>query len=246
MFGTEPEARRAMWRGTRRLLLLNVPSPVKLIQQSLSNEAKLVLTRNPHGGVAALLEDCIACAADKLLADCGGPAWDADGFAKRRDRLHAELGETVLGVVGQVQRVLTEANEVEHRLADTSGPGLEPALADVREQFAGLVYPGFVTATGAARLPDLVRYLRAIDRRLAKLAENPARDREWMAQVHHVAREYRELRDELPPEDPAADGLARIRWMIEELRVSYFAQALGTPYPVSDKRIFRAMDQLTG
>jgi ATP-dependent helicase HrpA len=242
MFETEAEQRRAMWRGTRRLLLLNVPSPVKLVQQSLSNQAKLVLTRNPHGSVAALLDDCVAAAADRLIAEGGGPAWDADGFARLRDRLQAGLGSAVLAVAEQVRRVLTAAHQVETRLAGTSGPGLEPSLADAREQFAALVYPGFVAATGWQRLADLVRYLQAIDRRVETLPRNPQRDLDRTRQVRHVQQAYQELRDEVS--DDA--GLARIRWMIEELRVSYFAQSLGTPYPVSDKRIFRAMDELAG
>jgi ATP-dependent helicase HrpA len=242
MFETESEQRREMWLGTRRLLLLTVPSPVKLVQKSLSNQAKLVLTRNPHGSVAALLEDCIAAAADKLIADAGGPAWDADGFARLRERLHADLGGAVLAVAEQVYRVLSAAHEVENRLAGTSGPGLDESLADAREQFAALIRPGFVTATGVRRLPDLVRYLQAIDRRLETLPRNPQRDVERMRRVQHTQRAYQELRDEVAD----GEGLTRIRWMIEELRVSYFAQALGTPYPVSDKRIFRAMDDLAG
>lgn len=240
MFETEAEQGAAMWRGTRRLLLLNVPSPVKLVQKGLSNEAKLVLTRNPHGSVAALLEDCIAAAADRLIAEAGGPAWDAEGFARLRERLHADLGSAVLGVAGQVRRVLAAAHQAETRLAGTSAPGLEPSLADAREHYGSLVYPGFVTATGWRRLPDLVRYLQALDRRLETLPRNPQRDADRMRQVRQVQQAYQELRDEVPD----GEGLARIRWMIEELRVSYFAQSLGTPYPVSDKRIFRAMDDL--
>ncbi|MGH3928496.1 MAG: DUF3418 domain-containing protein, partial [Pseudonocardiaceae bacterium] len=126
--------------------------------------------------------------------------------------------------------------------------GLEPAIADVRAQLAGLIGPGFVTATGVARLPDLVRYLQAARRRLDKLPRDPDRDRALMHQVGVVAQAYRQLCEQVGerPGEPVSDNpeLTRIRWMIEELRVSYFAQELRTPYPVSDKRIYRAMDEL--
>jgi ATP-dependent helicase HrpA len=97
-----------------------------------------------------------------------------------------------------------------------------------------------VTATGASRLPGLVRYLQGMVRRLEKLPERPDRDADWMRSVHQVQREYVALRDRVPP----SEELRKIRWMIEELRISYFAQTLGTPYPVSEKRIWRAMDEL--
>jgi len=108
-------------------------------------------------------------------------------------------------------------------------------------QLASLVAPGFVTATGAARLPELARYLRAIERRLDKLPADPVRDRDWMDRVRLVTAAYRGLRDDVGDDRE----LERIRWMIEELRVSYFAQELRTPYPVSDQRIYQAMNELS-
>jgi ATP-dependent helicase HrpA len=140
--------------------------------------------------------------------------------------------------------VLASAHEVELRLGAVRDPALAPALADVRRQLSALVYAGFVTDTGWRQLRHLPRYLTAIGRRLDRLAGNVARDRQLMAQTQEIEQEYRELRAELPVGGPADDALTEIRWMIEELRVNLFAQALGTAYPVSDKRIFKAMDQL--
>jgi ATP-dependent helicase HrpA len=101
-----------------------------------------------------------------------------------------------------------------------------------------LLGPGFATATGAQRLPDLVRYLRAIVRRLDTLPRDPDRDAGWMAHIDTVTRAYQQLRDDLGD----VPQIQQIRWMIEELRVSYFAQQLRTPYPVSDQRIYQAID----
>jgi ATP-dependent helicase HrpA len=119
------------------------------------------------------------------------------------------------------------------------------ALADVRTQLSALVYKGFVTDTGLSRLPDLTRYLRAIERRLEKLPENPRRDEERTAEIAMITEEYRQLVAGLPAGKADTEPVRRIRWMIEELRVSYFAQTLRTAYPVSEKRLYRAMDELT-
>jgi ATP-dependent helicase HrpA len=244
MLETEPEQRLRMWQGTRRLLTLAVPPPLKMVQARLSNQDRLALSRNPHGGVPALLADCVTAALDALIGEHGGPAWDAAGFAALRDAVRADLPERLFAVLGDVRRVLAEAYTVDKRLSGTKNPLVLPALADVRAQLAGLVYPGFVATTGAGRLPDLVRYLRAVQTRLDKLPGNPHRDREQMAKVHEVQREYRDLFDRLRGGGPRTAELARIRWMIEELRISYFAQGQGTPYPVSEVRIYRAMDEL--
>jgi ATP-dependent helicase HrpA len=235
---TEAEQRRAMWAGTRRLLLLAVPGLTKSVQRGLDQRTRLALARNPDGSTEALLADCIDCAADALIAACGGPPRDEAGFALVAERARGELADAVRAVLAHVQRILAQANTVETRLAVLTGPVFGPAVADVRAQLAGLLGPGFVTATGAQRLPDLTRYLQAIARRLDKLPRDPDRDRDWMHRLGAVARAYQELSD-----GPEAQ---RIRWMIEELRVSYFAQELRTPYPVSDQRIYHAIDELAG
>jgi ATP-dependent helicase HrpA len=232
VFGTEAEQHAAMWKGTRQLILLNAPSPVKMLQGRLSNQAKLTLARGPHGSVTELFEDCTACAADHLIASFGGPAWDAEGFRKLYDNVRADLYEVTSRVVTTVERILAVAHEVELRLRSSSSPVLIPALSDIRAQLGRLVYPGFVTATGWRRLPDLVRYLRAIERRLDRLPNDPHGDRNRMLQVQQLEQEYEGIRVKAPD----------VRWMLEEYRVSLFAQQLGTPYPVSDKRIRKAMN----
>ena len=242
---TEAEQRRAMWAGTRRLLLLAVPGLIKSVQRGLDRQTRLALVRNPDGSTEALLADCIDCAADALIAACGGPPRDEDGFALVADRARSELPDAVRAVLAHVQRIVTQANTVETRLAELTGPVFQPAVADVRAQLANLLAPGFVTATGAQRLPDLTRYLLAIARRLDKLPRDPDRDRDWMYRVQTVTQRYQQLRRQSGNNGAGeTQELQRIRWMIEELRVSYFAQELRTPYPVSDKRIYQAMDEL--
>ncbi|SEG92508.1 ATP-dependent helicase HrpA [Thermomonospora echinospora] len=244
MYETPAEQRQAMWRGTRRLLLLNSPSPVKLLQNGLTNQGKLALSHNPHGSVAALFDDCVTAAADKLMAEAGGPAWDAGGFTGLHDHVRAELADTAAVIVGHVEKILRTAHEVDRRLRGTASLTLVPSLTDLRARLDELIAPGFVTATGWQRLPDLLRYLRAMQVRLDKLPDNPGRDRLLMQQVERMRQEYEHLLHRLPPARRDEEAVRQIRWMIEELRVSLFAQQLGTRYPVSDKRILKAIAQI--
>ncbi|MEV1025509.1 ATP-dependent RNA helicase HrpA [Streptomyces sp. NPDC050264] len=243
LFDTEAEQAQAMWKGTRRLILRNIPvNPGKFASDKLSNAQKLALSANPHGTVQALFDDCAMAAADKLIGDFGGPAWDEESYRKLYEKVRAEIVDTTVRTVGQVQQVLAAWQACERRLKSTTSPTLLPNRQDVRTQLTALVHPGFVTGTGLRRLPDLMRYLVAADRRLQQMPTGVQRDTTRMEKVHEMQDEYAWLLEQLPQGRPVPQEVLDIRWMIEELRVSYFAHALGTAYPVSDKRIVKAID----
>jgi ATP-dependent helicase HrpA len=191
-----------------------------------------------------LFEDCLACAVDALMAGAGGPAWDEKGFAALASHVRERLAGTVVDVVRMVARILAEAPSVCRAVECSSSLARLPSLTDVREQLAGLVHAGFVTQTGWARLPDVLRYLRAITRRLDKLPEDPVRDRDRMGAVQRLAQEYRDAVERLPAARRDDEDVRAVRWMLEELRVSLFAQGLGTAHPVSEKRIRKAIAAL--
>ncbi|WP_088285758.1 ATP-dependent RNA helicase HrpA [Kineosporia sp. A_224] len=239
---TEADQQRAMVTGTRRLLLLTTQSPAKTVLGRLDNRAKLALSHAPHGGAVALFDDCLACTVDVVVEDAGGPAWDAAGFAALRDAVRGRAEPVLTEVVTVVADILAVAGDVERAARSTSSLVLLPALTDVREQLAALVHTGFVAETGYHRLRDVARYLRAAVQRLEKLPERPERDRELMWRVELVEQSYADLRARLKPGAAVPPALDEIRWMVEELRVSFWAQHLGTPYPVSEKRIQKAMD----
>ncbi|MDK1473025.1 ATP-dependent RNA helicase HrpA [Streptomyces sp. 549] len=246
LFDSEDEQRQAMWRGTRRLVMLNLPSdPAKFVQGKLTNQQKLALSRSPHGSVQKLFEDCVSASVDRLVAARGGPAWDEEGWRKLFDAVRADVVDATWQTVRQVQEVLAAWQACERRMKApplSTSAVLVPSLADVRAQLAALVKPGFVTEHGARRLSDVLRYLVAADRRLQQLPSNAERDRARSAKVQEMADEYAWLLEQFPPGRPVPEQAREIRWMIEELRVSYFAHALGTAYPVSDKRIVKAVD----
>jgi ATP-dependent helicase HrpA len=236
---TPAAQRAAMQAGTRRLLLLGIPSPLRHVQDRLSGAATLTLSTAPHGSLGAVLEDAVTAAADALIADAGGPAWDEAGFARLRDHVAGHLAERTAAVVDHVVAILDAAREVERRLEPLTAVPLQPARADVREQLRRLVHPGFVAATGVDRLPDVERYLRAAARRLERLPDTTAVDRDRMNAVHELERAYRRRLQTRP----GAEALRDVPWMLEELRVSQFAQGLGTRGPVSSKRIRRVLEE---
>jgi ATP-dependent helicase HrpA len=243
LFDTEAEQQQAMWKGTRRLILRNIPvNPAKFASDKLTNAHKLALSANPHGSVQALFDDCATAAADKLIADFGGPAWDEESYRKLYEKVRAEIVDTTVRTVDRVQQVLAAWQACERRLKGVRSAVLLANLTDVRKQLDALVKPGFVTETGLRRLPDLMRYLVAADRRLQQMPTNVQRDTSRMEKVHEMQDEYAWLLEQLPQGRPVPSSVLDIRWMIEELRVSYFAHALGTAYPVSDKRIVKAID----
>ncbi|MFJ5212235.1 ATP-dependent RNA helicase HrpA [Streptomyces nigra] len=245
LFDTEAEQQQAMWKGTRRLILRNIPvNPAKFASEKLTNAQKLGLSANPHGSIQALFDDCAMAAADRLIADFGGPAWDEESYRKLYDKVRAEIVDTTVRAVGQVQQVLAAWQAAERRLKGVRSPALLPNLADVRAQLDALVKPGFVTEAGLRRLPDLMRYLIAVDRRLQQMPTNVQRDTTRMEKVHEMRDEYAWLLEQMPQGRPVPQAVLDVRWMLEELRVSYFAHALGTAYPISDKRIVKAIDAL--
>ncbi|MFJ4538281.1 ATP-dependent RNA helicase HrpA [Streptomyces tibetensis] len=243
LFDTEAEQAQAMWKGTRRLILRNIPvNPAKFTSDRLTNAQKLALSANPHGSIQGLFDDCAMAAADKLIGDFGGPAWDEESYRKLYDKVRAEIVDTTVRTVDQVQQVLAAWQACERRLKAVRSPALLANLQDVRGQLDALVRPGFVTEAGLRRMPDLMRYLVAADRRLQQMPTNVQRDTTRMQKVHEMRDEYAWLLEQLPQGRPVPSSVLDIRWMIEELRVSYFAHALGTAYPVSDKRIVKAID----
>ncbi len=244
VLGTEAEQAAATWRGTRRLLALTIPSPVKGAVARLDNATKLALGHNPHGSVPDLLDDCLAATLDALMATHGGPPRDEAGFARLRTAVRADLPERFHAVVVATARVLATAHDVAVRASGSTSAALLPSLMDIRSHVDRLVHAGFVTASGEARLPDLVRYLRAEQRRLDGLATSPGRDRERLATVQRVEQEHASFLARLPEARRVDDDVQAVGWMVEELRVNLFAQQLGTPYPVSEKRIYRTMDAL--
>jgi ATP-dependent helicase HrpA len=234
----------AMRAGTRRLVLLTVPSPARHVVGGLDNRAQLLLAGAPHGSLAAVVEDAAAAAADALIDEAGGPAWDAEGFARLRGHVAGALAARTAAVMRDVVEVLAARADLHRRMETLVAPPLRDARQDVAAQLGGLVYPGFIAATGAARLPDVVRYLRAADRRLERLPDVVAVDRDRTAAVRALEDELRQRSEAYRSAGrPVPAALAEAGWLIQELRVAQFAQALGVRGQVSAKRVRKLLDE---
>ena len=241
VFATEADRDAAMRPGLRRLLRLAVPSPVKALEKNLDMRTKLMLGSNPDGSLTALLEDCADAAIDALTP---GPVWTRADFAALRTQVAAELPAMTGAVVARVDKVLAAFREVEVALPATAPPAQADGIADIRAQLAALLPTGFVTAAGVTRLNDLARYLTAVSRRLERLPHAIGADRERMDRVAAVQDAYDELLQALSPARAAAGDVRDIAWKIQEFRVSLWAQQLGTAGPVSEQRIYRAIDDV--
>ena len=239
---TRAEAASEHRLGVRRLLLLNVAPPWKQVLSRLTNAQKLALAHNPHGSVPALLDDCLACAVD-AIADQSRPGEvrTPEAFAEALDAVRTHLATRVVQVVGLVEPVLAKHLEATRRLDTMTTPTLAGLVADVRAQLRELVRPGFVADAGFERLGDLDRYLRAVLHRLDRAPSDLARDARAADEALVAEDAYAALLESLRPAQRAADDVVALGWMLEELRVSLFAQSLGTAFPVSVKRIVRAI-----
>lgn len=241
---TTPEAAaRATRAGVRRLVLLAVPSPAPYVLEHLTQNEKLALAASPYASAKALVEDARVAVADAVVARVvpDGIVRDRIGFERLRDAFSAAVTDELFAAVSLTARILTAAREVERDLKRQNSLTLLGALNDVRGQLAGLIHPGFVSRTGLPRLAHVPRYLQGARERLAQLADQPGRDRQRQTEYERAANAYAEAGGTLPAAPDAAAPLVHARWLLEEFRVSLFAQRLGTAEPVSAQRIAKAL-----
>ncbi|HUC13370.1 MAG TPA: DUF3418 domain-containing protein, partial [Acidimicrobiales bacterium] len=252
VFSDEASQRSAMASGVRRLLLLNLPSRRALVdslERQLDNRTKLALgapSLPPYRSTREMAEDVLAAAVDQVVASLGGPPWSATDFGALVTAVRQQVEPVARKGVVAAGRIISKLQELGRRTGELSakatGPGspIAAALEDVAAQLADIAGPGFASRAGLGRLADLERYLGAVDRRLEKLPEEPRRD---LA----LTQRARALEEKLAGAEAAAgadrDALVAVRWMLEELRVSFFAQSLGTRVPVSEERISRAIER---
>lgn len=237
------EALASTKTGLRRLLLLNIPSPVKYLQESLPNKAKLGLYFNPFGRVLELIDDCIAAGIDSLVEQAGLPD-DERSFAMLREQVRAELGDTVVSIALKVEQILTLCHDIQKRLKGRVDLAHVQSQGDVKQQLNELIFKGFVSAHGAAKLDDLIRYLQAMQKRLEKLAVDPQRDRLLMLEYQKAFDAYHNLLGKFAGSKVLPAPVQDIYWMLQELKVSLHAQQLGTPYPISVKRVLHAVNDI--
>ncbi|PKH32261.1 ATP-dependent RNA helicase HrpA [Shewanella sp. ALD9] len=244
LFDDEHEAKRHHRVGLRRLLLINIPSPVKHLQQALPNKAKLAMYFNPFGQVQILIEDIINAAVQQLLDQKQLDIRNEQQFEQAKEWVRQELNPTAENIALNVEQILTIYQRIKKRLKGKISLDIAFAMSDIQTQLDSLVYKGFVEDCGWQRLTDVVRYLKAIENRLDKLPVDPTRDRLHMHSIAKVQEALTAQLAKVPRSQPVPEALIEARWMIEEYRVSCFAQVLGTAYPISEKRVLNSISQV--
>lgn len=241
---SKQEQQRLTKLGLRRLLILNIPSPIKYLHEKLPNKSKLGLYFNSFGTVLSLIDDCIACAVDYLIEKNNQTIENQEQYQQLLDYTKAHINETVVDIAKQVESILTLHFNINKKLKGRVDLSLAFALSDIKQQINNLIYKGFVAKSGYHRLNDIHRYLLAIEKRIEKLMQNASKDRQAMNTVEEVKNLYENWLNSLTENQRLQQQVVNIRWMIEELRVNLFAQQLGTPYPISAKRIKQQIEQV--
>jgi ATP-dependent helicase HrpA len=226
--------------GLRRLVMFNIPDPTKWVIGHLGNQAKLALGGSPYAGVPALLADARLAAVGELIRrHDGNRTRDQQAFRRLCDLVRADHADRMRSLVNETASALDLWTQAKAQL-DAVRAVDDLAAADLGEQLDNLIFGGFLAVTDGERLADLNRYLRAALNRIAVLRANPARDKAGLATITRAEDAYAQLVSQMP-DGPLPKDVDEIGWMLEELRVSLFAQQLRTRFPVSEKRIMTAI-----
>jgi len=233
---TEAEQRTAMWGGTRRLLLLQLGAPLRTLDRALSSSTKLALAGSSRVSASEAYRGCAAAAVDQLLVEAGGPAWDAAGHARLLDRVRAGFAAAAVALAEHTAEVLRTASQVEATVASMVTPAHDETVLDVQQHLDRLLARDWITVAGFDGLPDVARYVRALAHRVERARTAPDRDRRHIAGLRRLEQAYREV--------AGRDREGQVRTMLEELRVSTFAQAVGARGGVSEAKVRAAIAAL--
>jgi ATP-dependent helicase HrpA len=243
VFGSEAEAAARHRLGVRRLVLLALDRPGgadRTLLDALAARDKLGLAGSPYPSVAELLEDLRAADAQEVV-DAYPPVRDEARFRQLLETAAEGREDRLRSLLADVLRVLEAWRHTDKLLAGRAQLDTLPALTDMKGQLARLVHRGFLGEAGTAQLRRYPTYLSALDRRRSQLDSQVARDRQLMDRVADLQEAYLHQVAALPEGRPPDAHLRQVRWMLEEYRVSLWAQQLGTAYPVSDQRIRKAL-----
>ncbi|RGE23769.1 ATP-dependent RNA helicase HrpA [Leucobacter sp. wl10] len=239
----EAEQARLSRRGIRRLLALSSPSPASYVREHLSNQEKLLLGAGPHRTLDAAIADVSLAVADRAIRRRApdGLVWSAAAFEAVANEYARSLIDEIYTAIALTARVLDGARLARRAIDEAKSIRVLGQVAGAAAQIDGLVHEQFVSRTGLAQLERLPVYLEAVRLRMRGLTEDPGRDRGRLNEVDRALSLYERAGGTIPLPPEAPEHLVRARWLVEELRVSLFAQQLRTAEPVSLQRIQRAL-----
>ncbi|GAA2181081.1 ATP-dependent RNA helicase HrpA [Leucobacter tardus] len=237
------EQARLSRRGLRRLVALSSPSPASYVRDHLSNQEKLLLGAGPYRGLDDTIADVSLAVADAVILRHApdGLIRTERAFQALADDYARSLIDEIYRAIALTARVLDAARRARKAVDGAKSLQVLGQVAGAAQQVDGLVFPGFVSRTGLAQLERLPVYLEAVRLRMEALSGDAGRDRVRQNDVDRALAAFTDAGGEIPLPHDAAERLTRARWLIEELRVSLFAQQLRTAEPASLSRIQRAL-----
>jgi ATP-dependent helicase HrpA len=238
----EPEVAAAKHRaGLRRLVALQIKEPLKYLEKNIPELQEMAAAYMALGTLEELREQIIALALDRAFLAEPLPT-DETGFKRRIEEGRSRLTLIANEVARLAGQLLAEYGNAQRKLKDSRPP--KEVADDIQAQLQRLMPKRFMLAAPYAQLQHMVRYLKAVTLRLDKLKADPARDVAHLAELRPLEQRWLRRLSEL--KGSADARLDEYRWLLEELRVSLFAQELRTPQPVSAKRLDKAWAQLSG
>ncbi|MBO1254938.1 ATP-dependent RNA helicase HrpA [Alteromonas sp. 5E99-2] len=249
LLDSEIEAQKNHFEGVAALLKLAMPSPVKYLQEKLPNKAKLGLYFNPFGKIQALIDDCILAGIYSLIDEfvdfSQASLRTKDGFTQCENYVRGRLNDEVLAIAVVVEKGLTLAHGIQKQMKGNVPLTLIQSVGHIKIHLDSLVYAGFASDFRKAKLNDWLRYLQALEKRLEKAKIDPQRDKLNQLSVDKVNKSIESAKTKIVGNE-MEPTFNELRWMTEELRVSLFAQQLGTAYPISEKRILNFIQSECG
>ena len=238
----DPNSAREKHRlGVYQLIKNTVPSPLKFLQQKLPNKAKLSLYFNPFGQISILIDDIIMASIDQLVREYEGKTQqeirDKQSFVAVCEIVREDINDTALEIATKIEKGLTIAHQIQKQCKGNIPLNMLNSIGAIKQQLTRLVYRGFVFDFGKLRLDDWNRYVLALQHRMDKLKVDPNRDRLNQLEVEKAESKYQEALNKYEKQGLPTDQLSDLEWMLEEFKVSLFAQQLGTSMPISLKRI---------
>jgi ATP-dependent helicase HrpA len=235
-----PEAASQAHRGgVRRLLMLALPDQAKEVRNKRPGLDRLTLLYGGVGSGDELRSDLQAAVFDQVFLSELVPR-DPDTFERLRDAHRGELIDAADALIETLTGILERHHALRKRLNERAPLAEMAARQDIDEQLTRLIYPGFITLTPSDRLSELPRYLDGIQRRLDRLSRDPQRDEPLRRRVRQWVDAWEQRCAHQQRKGIKDDALEHFRWLLEEYRVSVFAQELGTREKVSDKRLAEA------
>lgn len=237
-FSTSAEAEYQHRRALQRLLLQQLAEPAKFLRSKLPGQTELGLLYRELGRVEALVEDILLASLDSCVLE-GEASLPRDGvalaaLAERKRGAWAEHAERLARLTLDILKLW---HGLQKRFKGKIDLTHAVALNDIKQQLSHLVYPGFVRDTPAVWLKEMPRLLKAVELRLEKLPSQVQKDRVWSGELANLWGQYQTRLNKHGQEGKRDPQLEVYRWLLEEYRVSLFAQQLGTKVPVSDKRL---------